>query len=305
MPNIGVVGAGHVGVSCARGLARDGLVTRLTIYDRTAAHAEGEALDLAQAGPLLEPCELRGRGLDALEPEDVLIVTTGAHAEPGQTRLDLLPANLAVLEEVATAAERDALPKVCLVVSNPLDVLTEYLTRRWEDQPVNVMGSGTSLDTWRLAQELAAVCGVHPDAVHAWVVGEHGDSSVVLFSSATVAGMSLADFARQTGVDLSASRLAAIADDVRTAAYRVRQLKGATWHAIGLTVNELVRIMVREPGRVVPVSVRVADGVCASLPCVLGPDGPGPPLRPPVDDGELAAWEHSLAVLREALAVLP
>jgi L-lactate dehydrogenase len=305
MPNIGVVGAGHVGMSCARGLARDGLVTRLTIYDRTAARAEGEALDLAQAGPLLEPCELRGRGIDALEPEDILIVTSGAHAEPGQTRLDLLRDNLAVFEQIARAAEPDALPNVCLVVSNPLDVLTEYLTRRWADQPVRIMGSGTALDTWRLVQELATVCDVHPDAVHAWVVGEHGDSAVALFSSATVAGMPLADFAGQTGVDLSPARLAAVAEDVRTAAYRVRDLKGATWHAIGLTVNELVRTMVREPGRVVPVSVRVADGVCASLPCVLGSDGPGPPLRPPMDDGEQAGWERSLAVLRDALTGLP
>jgi L-lactate dehydrogenase len=304
MPNIGVVGAGHVGVSCARGLARDGLVTRLTIYDRTPERAEGEALDLAQAGPLLEPCELRGRGLDALEHEDVLIIAIGAHTEPGQTRLDLLQENLAALDEVATAAGA-ALPDICLVVSSPLDVLTEYLCRQWADKPVNVMGSGTSLDTWRLARELAAVCNVHPSAVQAWVVGEHGDSSVFLFSSATVAGIPLADFAKETGVDLSAERLDAIADSVRSAAYRVRQLKGATWQAIGLTVNQLVRTMVREPGRVVPVSVRVADGVCASLPCVLRSGGPGPPLWPPMDESERAAWERSLAVLREAVAGLP
>ncbi len=224
---------------------------------------------------------------------------------PGQTRLDLLEANLRALEEVAAAAEQNALPNVCLVVSSPLDVLTEYLTRRWAGTPAKVLGSGTSLDTWRLAQALAAHCGVHPTAVHAWVVGEHGDSSVFLFSSATVGGLPLAEFSKARDLDLAAPRLAAIADDVRSAAYRVRQLKGATWQAIGLTVNELIRSMVREPGRIVPVSTRVEEGLCASLPCVLGPDGPGAPLHPPMDDEERAAWERSLSVLREAVADLP
>jgi L-lactate dehydrogenase len=185
-----------------------------------------------------------------------------------------------------------------------LDVLTEYLTRRWEGRGVTVVGAGTSLDTWRLREKLAAVCGVHPDAVHAWVVGEHGDSAVLLLSSATVAGLPLRDFARQTGLDLSEDRLATIAEDVRTAAYRVRELKGATWHAIGLSVGVLVRGMVREPGRIIPVSVRVDEGLCASLPCVLGPEGAGAPLWPPMDAEETAGWEGSLAVLREATATL-
>ncbi len=305
MPSVGIVGAGHVGVSCARALVRDGLVTRLTIYDRTATRAEGEALDLEHAAPLFEPCEIRGRPLTAIEPEDVLVITIGAHVAPGQTRLDLLDGNLEAVAQVAGATEAGGLPRVCVVVTSPLDVITEYLTRRWAGRPVSVMGSGTSLDTWRLSEELGAVCRVHPGAVHAWVVGEHGDSSVFLFRSATIAGMPLADFATQAGVDLSPARLAAIASDVRGAALRVRELKGATWEAIGLTAGELVRCLVREPGRVVPVSVRVTDDVCASLPCVLGPDGPGPPLRPPMSGEESAAWERSLAVLREAVAKLP
>jgi L-lactate dehydrogenase len=305
MTTVGVIGAGRVGASCARAIVRDGLVTRLTIYDRTESYAEGEALDLTHALPMLQPCEIRGRPLTAVEPEDVLIMAFGGHTAAGQTRLDLAGANLAICHEVAGQVEVGGLPRVCLVATSPLDLLTEYLTRRWAGRMVDVIGSGTSLDTWRLRGELASICRVHPNSVHAWVVGEHGDSAVLLFSSARIAGLTLEEFSRQTGVDLSAERLATVADTVRTAAYRVRELKGSTWDAIGLAVAVLVRNIVRDHGRIVPVSVRVADRLCASLPCVLGPEGAGKPLRPRMDEQEAAAWERSLEVLRQALTVLP
>jgi L-lactate dehydrogenase len=304
MTTVGVIGAGRVGTSCARAIVRDGLVKRLTIYDRTEGYAEGEALDLTHALPMLQPCEIRGRPLTAIEPEDVLIMAFGGHTTSGHTRLDLVHANLAICEEVAGHVEVGGLPRVCLVATSPLDVLTEYLTRRWAGRMVDVIGSGTSLDTWRLRGELASICHVHPGAVHAWVVGEHGDSAVVLFSSATIAGLTLEEFARQTGIDLSDEQLAMVADTVRTAAYRVRELKGSTWDAIGLAVGTLVRSIVQDHGRIVPVSVRVADQLCASLPCVLGPDGAGKPLRPRMNEQESAAWERSLEVLRQALTVL-
>jgi L-lactate dehydrogenase len=304
MTTVGVIGAGRVGTSCARAIVRDGLVKRLTIYDRTEGYAEGEALDLTHALPMLQPCEVRGRPLTGIEPEDVLIMAFGGHTTSGKTRLDLAHANLAICEEVAGHVEVGGLPRVCLVATSPLDVLTEYLTRRWAGRMVDVIGSGTSLDTWRLRGELASICHVHPGAVHAWVVGEHGDSAVVLFSSATIAGLTLEEFARQTGIDLSDEQLATVADTVRTAAYRVRELKGSTWDAIGLAVGTLVRSIVQDHGRIVPVSVRVADQLCASLPCVLGPDGAGKPLRPRMNEQESAAWERSLEVLRQALTVL-
>jgi L-lactate dehydrogenase len=304
MTSVGVVGAGRVGASCARAILRDGLITRLTIYDRTESHAQGEALDLSHALPMLEPCEIRGRALTAVEAEDVMVMAFGGHTASGQTRLDLANANLGICEEVAEHVEVGGLPRVCLVVTSPLDVLTEYLTRRWAGRAVDVIGSGTSLDTWRLREELSVVGRVHPDAVHAWVVGEHGDSAVLLFSSATIAGLSLDEFARHSGVDLSIERRASIAETVRTAAYRVRELKGSTWDAIGLSVAMLVRCIIREHGRIVPVSVRVEERLCASLPCVLGPEGAGKPLRPRMDAQETAEWQRSLEVLRQALTVL-
>jgi len=217
----------------------------------------------------------------------------------------MLQGNLDVMAATAEAIERGGLPRIALVVSSPLDVLTEYLTRRWEGQPVAVMGSGTSLDTLRFTELLAQECGVHPRSVHAWVVGEHGDSCVFLLDTAVVGTLPLVDFAAQRGIDLTPERLAAIEREVRDAAYTVRELKGFTAQGIGLTVSGLVHALAHEVGALIPVSVRVGDKICASLPCILGPDGPSAPLWPKMTDGEQKSWERSLEVISAANESLP
>ena len=301
---VGVMGTGGVGIATASSLLSQGLAGRLTLYARSGDKAYGEALDYLHAMPLLPSAEVRGRSLDEIEPEDVLVITVGKHTEPGQSRLDVLRGNLEVMAATADAVERGGLPRIAIVVTNPVDVLTEYLTRRWAAQPISVMGSGTSLDTLRFTELLARECRVHPRSVHAWVVGEHGDSSVFLFSGARIGAMSLADFASQRQVDLTQEWYARIEDDVRSAAYQVRERTGAPRHGIGLTVSGLVRCIGREAGTLIPVSVRVAGDVCASLPCALGPDGAGEPLMPTMNEGESAAWERSLSVLRTANEIL-
>jgi L-lactate dehydrogenase len=167
------------------------------------------------------------------------------------------------------------------------------------------MGSGTSLDTLRFGERLANACGVHPRSIHAWVIGEHGDSSVFLFSSATIGALPLVEYAAQRSIDLTPEWYADIEEDVRTAAYRVRELRGSPRHGIGLTVSGLIRCIGRENGTIIPVSVRVDDRVCASLPCLLGPDGASDPLWPQMNEEEAAGWANSLDVLRKAGAALP
>ena len=152
--------------------------------------------------PLLPSTEIRGRSYEEFEPEDVMIVTVGHHIQPGETRLDVLDANVEILDQTAAAIEAGGLPRVVIVVTNPLDVLTEYLVRRWDGRAVSILGSGTSLDTLRFGEKLANECGVHPRSIHAWVIGEHGDSSVFLFSSVTIGALPLEEFARQRGIAL-------------------------------------------------------------------------------------------------------
>jgi len=201
--------------------------------------------------------------------------------------------------------EQGGLPRVMIVVTNPLDVLTEYLTRRWAGRGVNVMGSGTCLDTLRFTELLARECGVHPRTVHAWVIGEHGDSAVFLHSSATIGAIPFPTFAKQQNLHATREWQDYIEREVRTAAYQIRTLKGSAVHGIGLAVSGLVRCIGRESGTIIPVSVRVEDGLCASVPCALGPEGASEPLWPIMDETERAAWEHSLDVLREANTALP
>src|SRR4051812_10230704 len=302
---VGVVGTGGVGVATASALVMRGLAGRVSIYSRNGDAARGLALDFMHARPLLSRIEVRGFGLDEIDREDILVITAGHHTTPGQSRLDVLHKNVQVIDDVASAVESTALPTVAIVVTNPLDVMTEYLTRRWAGRPVAVMGSGTALETLRLTDAVARECGVHPRSVHAWVVGEHGDSCVFLLDSAVVGTLPLVEFAAQRGVDLSPERLAGIERDVRDAADQVRDLKGATAQGIGLTVSGLIHALAHEVGALIPVSTRVGDNVCASLPCVLGPDGPSAPLWPQMTDAERKAWEHTIEVLSTHNKLLP
>jgi L-lactate dehydrogenase len=292
-------------VATASAIVHRGLAQRLTIYSRKPEAARGLALDFLHARPLLPSIEIRGRGLDEIEHEDILVFAAGQHTTPGENRLDILHGNLVVMDDQASAVEAGELPRIAIVVTNPLDVMTEYLARRWADRPVAVMGSGTALDTLRLTQRIAQECSVHPRSVHAWVVGEHGDSSVFLLDSATVGTLPLVEFAAQRGIDLTPERLAQIEHGVRQAAYEVRDLKGSAVHGIGLTVSGLVHAISNEQGAIIPVSVRVGDDVCASLPCVLGLDGPSEPLMPVMTSRERDAWDGTLAVLRAANENLP
>jgi L-lactate dehydrogenase len=297
--SVAILGAGAVGVACAGPILQLGLASELALYDVDGDKARGEALDFRHGAPLLPECTVEGRSMDSIRPADIAVLTAGVHTQPGETRLDTLDRNLAVAIEIADALEQ-ALPKVAIVVTNPVDVLAEYLSRRWESRPTNVFATGTSLDSWRLREQLAVELGVHPGNVHAWVIGEHGDSAVFPFESARVGPFSLTEYGRLSGRPLGPDRLAEIEQQVRRAAYEVRALKGATTHAIGLATTRLVRHVVRDAGRLEPVSLRVADRVCASLPAPIGANGAGAPLMPELSEEERRAWEESLAVLREA-----
>jgi L-lactate dehydrogenase len=212
--SVAILGAGAVGVACAGPLLQLGLASELALFDRDGDKARGEALDFHHAAPLLPECTVEGGSIDSIRTADIAVLTTGVHTQPGQTRLDTLDHNLAVAIDVADALE-EALPRVVVVVSNPVDVLTEYLTRRWESRPVRVFGTGTSLDSWRLRELLAVELGVHPGNIHAWVIGEHGDSAVFPFESARVGPFSLAEFGHLSGRPLAAERLGEIEQEVR------------------------------------------------------------------------------------------
>jgi L-lactate dehydrogenase len=298
MAEIAIVGAGAVGVACAGSVLRQGLASRLVFYDRNGDRALGEALDFQHAAPLLPDCAIEGRPLADATPADIAIVAAGAPPEAGADRLTVLDRNLEVAAEVA-ASLTNALPRVAIVISNPVDVVTEFFTRAWARRGVNVFGTGTALDSWRLRELLADRLGIHPGSVHAWVIGEHGNSAVFPFSLARVGPFPLRQFLADRGLRFDPG---AIAEEVRRAGPRVHELKGSTSSAIALSAARLAAHVVREHGAIVPVSVRVEERLCASLPAQIGPDGAGPGIMPELDQDEREAWATSLDLLRTASA---
>jgi L-lactate dehydrogenase len=261
--------------------------------------AEGEAMDLAHGAAFYTTATVRAVSTEEMLGTDALVVAAGRGGKPGESRLDLLRDNAKILRDLG-ATLRDYRGLV-VVVTNPVDVLTYVLAESSGLPPERVMGTGTMLDTARLRQVLGEELHVDPHSVHAQVVGEHGDSEVVLWSSAHVGGTPLREWP-----GWSAEREQPIATEVRTAAYEIIKRKGATNHAIGLTTAALLRSALRGERRVLTVS-RVQTGalglraVALSQPTVVDVAGAVDVIPAKMDDAERQGLERSADVLRKAI----
>lgn len=305
---VAVVGVGAVGSTTAFSLMTHGVASELILVDVDEARATGEVMDLSHGAYFAPPVEVRTGDYEDCWDADVVVVTAGASQTDGETRLDLLQRNADIFAEMIPAiTEGMADDGVLLVVTNPVDVLTQLA---WElsDLPAQqVIGSGTTLDTSRFRHVLGERCDVDPKHVHGYVVGEHGDSEVPLWSSTTVAGLPVDDYLAQHGDPFADGEKADIADTVRNAAYEVIERKGATNYAIALAATDIVEAVVRNEDVVLPVSTRMAghyglDDVFLSLPCVLDSSGVREIIQPKLSDHERAALENSAAVLQESRA---
>ena len=297
--SIGVLGTGWVGASVAISVLHAGFARELLVSDTRREVAEGEAMDLAHGASFYPTAEVRAVDLEGMLQTDALVIAAGRGGKPGETRLDLLRENAAILGEIGTALR--SYQGIVVVVTNPVDVLTYVLAESSGLPPERVIGTGTMLDTARLRQVIGAGLDLDPRSVHAQVVGEHGDSEVVLWSSAHVGGTPLRQW---PGWDRS--REEPITDEVRHAAQRIIKRKGATNHAIGLVTAALLRALMRGERRVLTVS-RVQDAglglgeVALSLPAVVDVGGALRVIPPHMDASERAALERSAKVLRTAI----
>ena len=300
--SVGVVGTGWVGASVAISTLHSGFASELLLADARHEVAEGEAMDLAHGAAFYTTASVRAVKVDEMLGTDALVVAAGRGGKPNESRLDLLRDNAKILRELG-ARLRDYRGLV-VVVTNPVDVLTYVVAESSGLPPERVIGTGTMLDTARLRQVLGQELNIDPHSVHAQVVGEHGDSEVVLWSSAYVGGMPLREWP-----GWSAEREQPIATEVRTAAYEIIKRKGATNHAIGLTTAALLRSALRGERRVLTVS-RVQTGalglrdVALSLPTVVDVAGAVDVLPCKLDDVERQALDRSADVLRKAIASL-
>lgn len=300
--SVGIIGMGWVGSSVAISLLQSGSVNELLLNDIREGVAEGEAMDLAHGSSFYPSALVQSASVEGMKQADAIVIASGKGGAPGGNRLDLLRNNAEMMTGLAEQL-RDYSGLV-IVVTNPVDVLTYAFTRASGLPPHRVIGTGTTLDTARLRQVLARELDLSAQSIHAQVVGEHGDSEVILWSSARIGGMPLREW---PGWDREREK--AISEEVRTAAYEIINRKGATNHAIGLVTAAMLGWILRGERRVMTVS-RVQDGafglsdVALSLPTVVGPKGATHVLEPELDDDERAGLNRSADVLKRASAAL-
>src|SRR5688572_11226862 len=300
--SVGILGTGWVGASVAISILHSGFASELLLSDVKFDVAEGEAMDLAHGASFYPTAGVRSAPFEELLDTSALVISAGRGGKPNETRLDLLRDNARVVGDIGEKLR--GYRGLVVVVTNPVDVLTWVVTQRSGLPPERVIGTGTMLDTARLRQVIAAEVEVAPQSVHAQVLGEHGDSEVVLWSSAQVGGRALREWP-----GWRREREAEIADRVRRAAYEIIKRKGATNHAIGLVTAALLRAALRGERRVQTVS-RVQTGalgisdVALSMPTVVDTEGAVSVVVPQVDAAERQGLERSAEVLREAIRSL-
>lgn len=302
---VGIVGAGAVGATAAFAMVMSGAASEIVLVDANPKLALAQAHDIAHAIPFADAALVRYGDYAELAGARVVVLAAGVGQKPGETRLELLGRNAAVFADVIPRALAAAPDAVLLVATNPVDVMTQISTRISGLPPERVVGSGTILDTARFRALLGTRLGLAPRSVHAVVVGEHGDSEVLLWSGATAAGLPVEEFAAQTGRPMTAEDRAAIDEGVRRAAYRIIEGKGHTAFGIGGGLARLVSAIATDERAVVtcstltPEVVGVRD-VALSLPRVVGARGVVETVMPPLTAGEEAALRRSAEILKDA-----
>jgi len=302
---VGIVGTGHVGTAGAYAIYNQGLASEILLVDKNEKKAQGEAMDLMHGQLLVGRVTCRAVGYDALSEAQVIVISAGAsQASPDETRLDLLKRNASIFESIVSELDQHAPEAILVVATNPVDVLT-YITQELSDRPNHrIVGTGTLLDTARFRALLGRYYDVDPRSVHAYILGEHGDSEVPIWSNATIGGQRLQD-RTVFGTDWDPDAMDAIFEESCNAAYEIIERKGHTDTAIGVVIARLVRAILEDQNSVLPVSIR-PDGaygihdVCLSTPCAIGLNGVEKHVNPDLSDEEEEALRASARALRES-----
>jgi len=305
---IGIVGCGMVGSASAYALVMSGVGREIVLIDLNRERAEAEANDIYHAVPFAHPLTVRAGDYPELAGAKVVVIAGGVAQKSGETRLQLLQRNANVFRQIVPSVLRHAPEAVLLVVTNPVDIMTHLAANFAADfgvPPTRVIGSGTTLDTARFRALLGRHFGVDAHHVHAYVVGEHGDSEVLAWSQATIAGLSLEEFARVQRQELNESHRRQIDDNVRRAAYHIIGGKGATYYGIGSAVARIVDVLLHDQRAILTVCARIGgvpacDGVTLALPHLVGGAGVMATLPLTLDATEQAGLRRSASILREA-----
>jgi L-lactate dehydrogenase len=306
---VAIVGLGHVGATLGYALLFSGLAAEIVLIDKNHAKAEGEAMDLNHAAPFAHPTRIWAGSYADCAGAAVVVIAAGASQKPGETRLDLLQRNAGIFAEIVPRVVEHNRECILLIATNPVDVLT-YVSLQLSDLPEHhVIGSGTILDTARFRHLLSQHFGVDSRSVHAYIIGEHGDSEVPVWSLANIAGMRLEDFCAAQGEPCDWQALHSIFEHTRDAAYHIIARKTATYYAVAAGLMRIVEAILRDQNTVLSVSSRVhgaygIDEVCLSLPSIVNRDGIQKVLHLHLSASEVEKLQKSADVLRKTLGQL-
>ena len=299
---VAIIGAGFVGSTAAYALLIDGIASEIALIDVVKEKAEGEAMDLQHGLQFKPNVKVSfGTSYQLCKDAEIVIITAGAHQKPGQTRMDLVAKNAAILKDMIPQIVRYNPHCILLVVTNPLDVLT-YLTLQYSNFPKNrVFGSGTILDSARFRYLLGKYFEVSPNSVHAYILGEHGDSAFPVWSTANIAGTNLKHFPQY-----NKEALDAIFTQTKNAAYEVVARKGATYYAIGLGVAKIVGTVFSDQNEVLALSTYLdnyhgVSDVCLSVPVIVNRNGIKEQIRMPLSPLENRQLKKSASIIREVI----
>ncbi len=297
-----IIGCGFVGSAIAYTYAQSGLFSEMALIDINKSKAEGEALDIAQGLPFLSPMRIYSGEYSDISDASLIIIAAGANQKIGETRLELLSRNMKIFDSIISQIVKYNNDAIILVVTNPVDLLTFY-TLKASGFPANrVIGSGTVLDTARLKQMIGKELEVDNRNVHTFIIGEHGDSELPVWSSANVSGIDLRDFYKISRHSYDSEALNSMFEEVRDSAYKIIEGKGATYYAIAQSVMRITESIVRDEDSVLPVSTYL-DGqyglhdICLGVPSIIGKDGVRKVLEIPLNEEEHRRLAESASVL--------
>lgn len=300
---VAIVGVGNVGASFAFALLLSGLATEIVLIDANKEKARGEAMDLNHAVPLAHPTRVIAGSYDDCAGAAITVITAGSAQKPGETRLDLLQRNTEIFRKIVPEVVTNNPNGILLIATNPVDVLSYVAWKISGLQEQRVIGSGTILDTARFRYLLSQEYDIDPRSVHAYIIGEHGDSEVPVWSLANIAGMHLQVYCEANRCNCNPKALDTIFEQTRDAAYHIIKLKGSTYYAIATGLLRIVEAILRDQGTVLSVSSLIHDyyginDVYLSLPCVVSRSGIDHAVRLQLSPEEVEGLQRSAAVLR-------
>lgn len=306
---VAIIGTGNVGATFAYALMLSGLAAEIVLIDVNKSKAQGEAMDLNHGVPLAHPTRIWSGTYEDCAGAVLTVVTAGAAQKPGETRLDLVQRNTAIFRSIIPEIVKYNPDGLILIATNPVDILT-YVSWKLSGLPKKrVIGSGTILDTARFRYLLSEHFDVDPRSVHAYIVGEHGDSEVPVWSLANIAGMRLPMFCAANGMSCQDDALDHIFQQTRDAAYEIIERKGSTYYAIGTGLVRIAEAIIRDQSTVLSISSYIEDyygidDVYISLPTIVDRGGAERTLRLELSNEEIAGLQNSAKVLKEIIGQL-